>query len=641
MAVAKMVRLTAIVEHNNRNKLMKEMQALQKVEVRDLENDNLLNRIDTDRVQLNDAEDHLLDIQAASEHLQRYVPEKSFKEKYMGEIPAYTFSELEAKYDEVKTKEIIRSVWQYKQRIEEVQETQKRIDQEENFLTKWEKLSVLPEADDQYKHIKLFIGTIPQAANNQFINAIRHNQALVVEEIYQNAEEFGLVVIGQRENSQEIEALLLENRFQPLDYRYEELPAERLRSQRQLSADNRKEAENLRNSLAGMENELVQLKIAEEVMFAEFERLKAEQGTLQTSQLFAVEGWTLAEEAEKVTSDIRQEFGDDVFLELHEVKDEEVEDVPVQLKNNGFSEPFEMITTMYATPKYTELDPTPWLSPYYWFFFGMMMADAGYGLFMWIATIIPLKFFNLAPGIKKFLRFGHALSYATVIWGLIYGSFFGASLPFSLLSPTEDVIEVLALSIGFGFIQIINGLALNTYIQWKTNKLAAIKDGLAWIIILFGFLLAVIGPLLFDIQILTTIGLGMAGFGALLVLGIAIISQDNKFAGLAVGLYDLYGVSSYLGDLVSYSRLMALGIAGGSIALAFNILIQFLPPVARFTVGILLFVFLHLFNIGLSLLSAYVHGARLIFVEFFGKFYEGGGKAFAPLKMLEKHIRIK
>lgn len=641
MAVAKMVRLTAIVEHNNRNKLMKEMQALQKVEVRDLENDNLLNRIDTDRVQLNDAEDHLLDIQAASEHLQRYVPEKSFKEKYMGEIPAYTFSELEAKYDEVKTKEIIRSVWQYKQRIEEVQETQKRIDQEENFLTKWEKLSVLPEADDQYKHIKLFIGTIPQAANNQFINAIRHNQALVVEEIYQNAEEFGLVVIGQRENSQEIEALLLENRFQPLDYRYEELPAERLRSQRQLSADNRKEAENLRNSLAGMENELVQLKIAEEVMFAEFERLKAEQGTLQTSQLFAVEGWTLAEEAEKVTSDIRQEFGDDVFLELHEVKDEEVEDVPVQLKNNGFSEPFEMITTMYATPKYTELDPTPWLSPYYWFFFGMMMADAGYGLFMWIATIIPLKFFNLTPGIKKFLRFGYALSYATVIWGLIYGSFFGASLPFSLLSPTEDVIEVLALSIGFGFIQIINGLALNTYIQWKTNKLAAIKDGLAWIIILFGFLLAVIGPLLFDIQILTTIGLGMAGFGALLVLGIAIISQDNKFAGLAVGLYDLYGVSSYLGDLVSYSRLMALGIAGGSIALAFNILIQFLPPVARFTVGILLFVFLHLFNIGLSLLSAYVHGARLIFVEFFGKFYEGGGKAFAPLKMLEKHIRIK
>lgn len=641
MAVAKMVRLTAIVEHNNRNKLMKEMQALQKVEVRDLENDNLLNRIDTDRVQLNDAEDHLLDIQAASEHLQRYVPEKSFKEKYMGEIPAYTFSELEAKYDEVKTKEIIRSVWQYKQRIEEVQETQKRIDQEENFLTKWEKLSVLPEADDQYKHIKLFIGTIPQAANNQFINAIRHNQALVVEEIYQNAEEFGLVVIGQRENSQEIEALLLENRFQPLDYRYEELPAERLRSQRQLSADNRKEAENLRNSLAGMENELVQLKIAEEVMFAEFERLKAEQGTLQTSQLFAVEGWTLAEEAEKVTSDIRQEFGDDVFLELHEVKDEEVEDVPVQLKNNGFSEPFEMITTMYATPKYTELDPTPWVSPYYWFFFGMMMADAGYGLFMWIATIIPLKFFNLTPGIKKFLRFGHALSYATVIWGLIYGSFFGASLPFSLLSPTEDVIEVLALSIGFGFIQIINGLALNTYIQWKTNKLAAIKDGLAWIIILFGFLLAVIGPLLFDIQILTTIGLGMAGFGALLVLGIAIISQDNKFAGLAVGLYDLYGVTSYLGDLVSYSRLMALGIAGGSIALAFNILIQFLPPVARFTVGILLFVFLHLFNIGLSLLSAYVHGARLIFVEFFGKFYEGGGKAFAPLKMLEKHIRIK
>ena len=119
------------------------------------------------------------------------------------------------------------------------------------------------------------------------------------------------------------------------------------------------------------------------------------------------------------------------------------------------------------------------------------------------------------------------------------------------------------------------------------------------------------------------------------------IQSKSKIQGLASGAYNLYGITGYIGDLVSYTRLMALGISGGSIAAAFNMLVSYMPPIARFSVGILLMVVLHGLNIFLSLLSAYVHGARLQYVEFFGKFYEGGGRAFRPLKTEEKYVNIK
>jgi V/A-type H+-transporting ATPase subunit I len=158
---------------------------------------------------------------------------------------------------------------------------------------------------------------------------------------------------------------------------------------------------------------------------------------------------------------------------------------------------------------------------------------------------------------------------------------------------------------------------------------------------MIGAVVAGLGKMILDSQALFKIGVGLAIASALLVVVTPMMQSKSKIKGLAKGAYDLYGISGYIGDLVSYTRLMALGISGGSIAAAFNMLVSYMPPVARFTVGILLMVALHGLNIFLSLLSAYVHGARLQYVEFFGKFYEGGGRAFRPLKTEEKYINIE
>lgn len=133
----------------------------------------------------------------------------------------------------------------------------------------------------------------------------------------------------------------------------------------------------------------------------------------------------------------------------------------------------------------------------------------------------------------------------------------------------------------------------------------------------------------------------VAVISALSIVAVPIIQSKSKAKGIAKGLYELYNLTGYIGDLVSYTRLMALGISGGSIAAAFNMLVEFMPPVARFTVGIVLIIALHALNLFLSLLSAYVHGARLQYVEFFGKFYTGGGRAFQPLKTEEKYLNIE
>ena len=271
-----------------------------------------------------------------------------------------------------------------------------------------------------------------------------------------------------------------------------------------------------------------------------------------------------------------------------------------------------------------------------------MVADLGYGLLLWLATIVALKLFNFEPSMKKNLKFFHILSYPTIVWGLIYGSFFGFELPFVLLSTTDDVITILILSVVFGLIHIFVALGLNTYLKLRDgDRFSSITDGLGWIGILLGLIVLLLGSMVLKQQFLTQLGAGIAILGVIGILGASMLGSKNKGLGLGLGIYNLYGITSYIGDIVSYSRLMALGVSGASIALAFNMIISFIPPVGRFTIGIVLFVVLHALNLGLTMLSAYVHGARLILVEFFGKFYEGGGKAFKPLKASEKYIQLK
>lgn len=304
-------------------------------------------------------------------------------------------------------------------------------------------------------------------------------------------------------------------------------------------------------------------------------------------------------------------------------------------------EPFELLTEMYALPKYYEKDPTPVLAPFYFTFFGMMVADLGYGLLLFLGIMLALKIFHLPSVTKKFLKFFNILGVAVAIWGGIYGSFFGYELPFHLITTTSDVMTILVVSVVFGFITVFVGLLASGLQKVRMKKYAeAYNSGFAWCVILLGLLFIAVGMLMPDIRPLFVLGKWVSIFNAVGIL-IASIIQAKSLSGIGSGLFNLYNISSYIGDLVSFTRLMALGLSGASIASAFNLIVGLFPgTLAKLTIGLVLFILLHAINIFLSLLSGYVHGARLIFVEFFGKFYEGGGKPFQPLKASEKYIKV-
>ena len=312
------------------------------------------------------------------------------------------------------------------------------------------------------------------------------------------------------------------------------------------------------------------------------------------------------------------------------------------LENNAFLQPFENLTEMYGLPKYGELDPTPFTAPFYLAFFGMMAADLGYGALLWLGTFLLLKLFHFDKGMRRNLKFFHLLSYPVMLWGIVFGSAFGADLPFQPLSLSKDLITIMILSIIFGVVQIMVGLSLGAYSNLKKKAYTdAYTSHIGWLAILTGLILYVVGGMVLNISWIATIGSSISIIAAIGIVVVTVLTSDNKWGGLASGLYNLYGISGYVADIVSYTRLMALAVSGGSIASAFNMLVGFLPPVARFSAGIILIIALHGLNIFLSFLGAYVHGLRLQFVEFFGKFYEGGGRALKPFKTYEKYIDIK
>lgn len=364
---------------------------------------------------------------------------------------------------------------------------------------------------------------------------------------------------------------------------------------------------------------------------------------LQSPSSIAVTGWLPAGQENGLAATLDTKLPAETFyLAFDDVREDQIEAVPILLKNNRIFRSFETLTEMYSMPMYNETDPTPLVAPFYMLFFGMMVADVGYGLIMLLALGGARLFLKHNEDMLRKTDFFYYLSYPVMLWGFIYGSFFGVDLPFRFISPTEDIVSVVIVSIALGWLHMLCGLVVNALTHFRQKDIwGGLSDGVAWLLFLVGMALVVLSQFVIKVQALFQIGVGMCILAALGIVFIPMISDRSKFKGLAKGLYALYGVSSYVGDLVSYTRLMALGVAGASIALAFNTILGYLPLIVRVTAGLFLAPALHALNMFLALLGAYVHGMRLQFVEFFGKFFSGGGRKFQPFGPSNHHVKIK
>ena len=317
------------------------------------------------------------------------------------------------------------------------------------------------------------------------------------------------------------------------------------------------------------------------------------------------------------------------------------DDPPTALTNHALAEPQEDIVNMFASPQYTELDPTALTSPFYLCFFGMMVSDAGYGIVLALACGLLLLRSRPARSQMNMIKMIGLGGLFTAFWGVMYGSYFGYEwFPPVIMSPMGDPLSMLIMCFGFGILHLVTGLVTKMVVSFKAGDWqAAVFDAMPWVMILVG--LPLLAGSMLGVAWLPAAGMALVIAGAALILLFTERKSFNPIVRIGKGLYALYGVTSYLSDILSYSRLFALGLCTGVVAMVINTIVGMLAgnPVGM-VFAALIFAGGHVINIAINALGAYVHSSRLQYVEFFGKFYDGGGHLFEPLAARGKYHQV-
>ncbi|WP_066895335.1 V-type ATP synthase subunit I [Clostridium nigeriense] len=649
MAIVKMKKFTLLTFESKKPRLLKEMQGLSNVEFINLQDEDFLEKYeslkelakDNDDIECSKYEENLSKAKFGVEFLSKYVPKKSGLKALQEEKLTLTLDELEEKF---KSSNWLDSYEKAKEKEEELARLDSQVTKlqsEIETLTPWEGLDVAFSELKTLKNTSYYLGTVAKSYEDTLIQEISN---AYIEIISRSTNDINLLILANKEYDENISEVLKNIGFSSFKTEHNSVPLKLILDFKHQIEEIQSKKFFVQEEISDLEEDLKKLQIAYDYFASKVERNKASKNFLKTKNICAIQGWIAEEESEALRTMCNNTLGNDYYIELEDVKEEEIDDVPIKLKNGELVSAFESVTGMYSYPKYNEIDPTPLLAPFYLIFFGMMVADAGYGLLVLIGSFLAIRYLKLSDSMKDFARFFFYLSFPTIFFGLIYGSFFGdiVKLPTQLIDTNKDVMTIVYLSLGLGVIQIFFGLFIKVYSLVRIGKG---KDALfgagSWIITLLSIgglatakalkLPSVVGTIF-----IVTMVIGMI----LIVIGGG--REEKSFGAKAgQGLYSLYGITGYVGDLVSYTRLMALGLAGGSIAGALNLLIHTLPGVAAIIIGPVLFVLFHIFNLGLSLLGAYVHTARLQYVEYFSKFYDGGGRPFKAFKGSEKYIRIK
>ncbi len=374
----------------------------------------------------------------------------------------------------------------------------------------------------------------------------------------------------------------------------------------------------------------------------------------ETDSVMLTRFWLPAKSADEIRAKI-EAISTDVELML---SDPEPDEEPPSLLTNGSTvRPFNILTELYSSPKYRGIDPTPLLAPFFWIFFGMCLGDAGYGIVVFgLIMFVFRKYKKIAPGVKDFITLFLFCSVSTFIYGVISGSFFGnfidAFLPplvplknaLMLVDPMTNPMQVLGISLLLGVIHLMFGLLISAYEKIRNGEIIdAIGEKISWFFLIVGLCLYGVGLGGMLPPHFVQIGGAMAIIGAVIIFIYAGKGEPNYAKKVINGFLALYGSTSYLGDILSYSRLLALGFGSAVIGMVINLLGGLAAdiPYVGWLVAVTVVIGGHIFSIAINILGSFVHPLRLQYVEFFGKFYTGGGEPFTPLTLSQEFVNVK
>lgn len=578
-----------------------------------------------------------------------------FKNKILPEKTAYTERGFIKFLNDFDYKKVVAKCEESEARLNELSSTMEKEKSLKSILEAWINLDFIPKNEMETGKTKIILGSVNENYYDEFLREAEKLRNLAIEKSYIGSREVHFALIYKNELETKVKNLLVK-----YDFKAAQIPAvnclacEKTEACRQEIMKAEKTKEKLRQEIKKLTVHLPSLRLASDYLAWKKEQKEAMDKATGTAKTFALLFFmeecfaeVLSREMAKITPDFA----------LEKIPLKEGENPPVVIKNNNLIEPFESVTGIYGMPQTSEPDPTPYLAPFFFIYFGFCVSDAGYGLVIILLTLLLLKITKKPASEMKLVRLLFYGGISTLIAGALMGSWFGVDISamsnnwfkqfvefFKVIDPVKDPLLVLLIAFCFGLIQILTGLLISCIWKIKHKKTAEgiLGPGLWFfgLLILILWVLAKVKVIPFSFNPFLTY--------LLLAAALALIAANgrqtkNIFLKPLLGLYSLYGAVNYLSDTLSYSRLLALGLATGIIAMVINLIaglaIEMIPFAGYLFAGLIL-IGGHIFNIAINALGAFIHSGRLQFVEFFPKFMEGGGTRFKPFCKKSKYLRI-
>lgn len=671
MAVVEMQKISISAHRSNRKAILETLQKLEVIQVveADLDETGLRHKNTADARATFEKNADLADQALAI--LDKYVPEKQ------GMLSGLAGKELidDASFDKVVESQqdcmaVARKIVRNEKEISECSGNILKNENQKESLVPWMNLDV-PMSFTGTDKTAAFIGSVQGVCDEAQVYAL-------IKEKTEGIEELSVTVLSSESDMTNIFVLCLKEAREKVESALRSLgfakpPQAVLGVPKKVAEDLDRDTEKQKTEIERLKKGIEEYAGSREDLrvVSDYYRTRAEKyrllGTIpQTRKAFFIEGWVPAESAEAVAKLLTEKYG--AVVDYEEKKEGETE--PTLLRNNKFSRNYEPVLASYGLPQHGKVDPTTIMSFFYMFFFGMMLSDAGYGLLMVIGCgIALLKFPRMAQGMKKMLTMFFWCGVSTVFWGIMFGGFFGDVIDVVAKSffgytgdkivkplwfdPLTSPMRLLIWCMLFGIIHLFFGLGIKGYQYLKDGDIVGfVSDIIAWYAFLIGLILMLLPTDLF--ANIAQMQFNFPPFVAPLAKGLAIggmvvivlmSGRANKNWGLriALGAYDIYGVTGWLSDALSYSRLLALGLATGVIASVINTMAAMVGE-GKGIIGLIIFFIIFIIgsvlNFAINLLGAYVHTNRLQYVEFFGKFYDGGGEPFEPFETKTKYIEF-